>query len=154
MIFGAFFGWFFERRNIIFQEYRNVVIEFRDVLVGIFNSINGLDFDKHFEASKFVVNNFSITDLLFNKLVLTTRCHRRKRKITEVYEKYKNPYQMSQEQAYQFSEFNHDKDKKYKPHYRPKDIPDGINIAKNNIEYLIYVVNYHNIFSFFKDFKK
>ncbi len=129
-------------------------MEFRDVLVGIFNSINGLEFDKNFDSSKFIVDNLAKTDLLFNKLILITRNSKRKRTISKAYDKYKKLYEVNPEQANPFIVFEKDKTKKYQKQYRYKDIPDGRNIAMKNIRNLIEVIYYHSIFSFFIRFKK
>jgi|GEM_PF-3282281 len=153
IIIGGVIGWFFGRKNIIFQEYRNIVTEFNDILIGILNSIDGLDSDKNTEAARFVNENFIKTDLLFKKLISRTRSSSRKRKINEAYYNYKKPYIMSPEEIDPFNKFP-GKTIKYSIHYRPKDIQDGINVAKKNIEHLIDIIDCHSIFSLFCCFKE
>jgi len=149
LILGAILGWFIERNNIIFQEYRNVTTKFRDILVGIYSSIDRLEFDDNTNAAKFVVGGFTETNLLYTNLILITRNIRRKNKIIEAYNNYKIPYEIEPEKAKPFIQFDPDwKTKEYQKHYRYKDIPNGINIAKKNIKELIHIITFYKIFSF------
>jgi len=67
-----------------------------------------------------------------------------KNKIIDAYEKYKKTYEMPLEQFHPFSAFNKDPNNKYKTKYHSKNIPNGINIAKENISNLIDAINYHD----------
>jgi hypothetical protein len=150
VIVGAYIGFVIGKKNIIFQEYRQIVIEFRNILIRIYHSIDGLEPDQNLEASKFIVDKITDTDLIFDKLVLIDRSIRRKRNIAKTYDNYKKPYEIAPEIADPFIMFDPDwKTKEYKKKYRYKDIPDGINIAKKNIENLIDIISCHNTYSLF-----
>ncbi|MBU0712424.1 hypothetical protein KKA87_10980 [bacterium] len=154
VIVGAYIGFVIGKKNIIFQEYRQIVIEFRNILITIYHSINGLEYDKHLDASKFIVDKIIETDLIFDKLIFTDRNIRRKRNIANAYNDYKKPYEIAPEKAKPFIQFDPDwKTKEYQKQYRCKNIPDGINLANKNIENLIDIISCHNIFSLFCCYK-
>ena len=139
--FGAILGggitWFVNRDTIKFSRKSEIANTIKDRFIDDLERILNLESNKNDEAGRIVRDNINATNSLIRKLFFYIGKSKRK-KITEHYNEYKNPYKASPTEIDPLNAFPSDEDITYPDTYIFKQVP---NARKRAMEYLEKLIN-------------